>query len=299
MARRHGHSRTTMPKRTRRSGPAPLRDHVDQLIAGWAAELPDLDTAAVGVVYRLTRIAAVWSAEIDRVFAHHGITSTDFAVLANLRRAGSPHQLNQRHLMAALRLTSGTISLRIDKMVERGLVTRAPDPADARATLVRLTDAGADLFHRVAPEHLANEARLLAALPDAEHDTLARMLRTILVDIEQPPDARPDHQLGFTAGPATATQRKRADLGLPPQPGLLVESVRRGGPAERAGVRPGDTITHLGPVRLHSLACVERALDGAPPTLNATVVRAGEVWSVEIDTKAEAAGNGRTADDHS
>lgn len=278
-----------MPRRTRRAPSAPLRDHVDQLISGWAAELPDLDTAAVGVVYRLTRIAAVWSAEIDRLFASHGITSTDFAVLANLRRAGSPYQLNQRHIMAALRLTSGTVSLRIDKMVEQGLVTRGPDPADARATLVRLTEAGAELFHRVAPEHLANEARLLAALPEAERGTLARLLRTILIDIEQPADARPDHRLGFVATPAPAAQRKRAELGLPPQPGLLVESVHSGGPADRAGIRPGDTITRLGPIPVFSLTCAEQALDGARATLVATLLRAGRTVAVELDLAAAGA----------
>lgn len=261
-----------------------LRDHVDALIDGWAVERPDLDTAAVSVVYRVTRIAAVWNAEIDRLFASHGITSTDFAVLANLRRAGAPFQLNQRHLMTALRLTSGTVSLRIEKMVERGLVTRASDPNDARASIVSLTDEGAALFDRVAPEHLANEARLIAALPEPQRQVLADLLRTILVDIEQPADDRPDHRLGFTAAPATATQRKRADLGLPPQPGLLVESVRPGGAAELAGLRAGDTIVGFAGTELSSLTCLERALAGAAATARAEVLRAGERLEFRLRT---------------
>ncbi len=267
----------------RRGSNAGLRDHVDQLIQGWAAERPDLDTSAVAIVYRLTRIAAVWNGEIDRLFTAHGLTRTDFAVLANLRRAGAPFQLNQRHIMDALRLTSGTVSLRIEKMVDRGLVSRTTDPADARAAIVTLTEAGADLFDRVAPEHLANEARLLAALPEAQRDTLAELLRAILVDIEQPAAGRPDGRMGFTAAPATVTQRKRADLGLPPQHGLLVESVVRDGPADRAGIRPGDTVERVGDVALHSLACLERALDGAAGRVRARVLRNGKAIGCDVD----------------
>ena len=286
-----------MPRKTERVPRAALRDHVDQLIEGWAAERPDLDTTAVAIVYRLTRIAAVWNAEIDRVFASHGITSTDFAVLANLRRAGRPFQLNQRHLMTALRLTSGTVSLRIDKMVERGLVTRTADPSDARATIVTLTDAGAALFDVVAPDHLANESRLIASVPEPQRDALAGVLRTILIDVEQPQQGRPDHALGLVVAPAPATQRKRAELGLPPQHGLLVESVVVDGPAARAGVRVGDTITSLGDVQLSSLSCLERALERAlEPALEralepagpwrATVLRGGRTVSLDIQRPA-------------
>lgn len=263
----------SVPRRSQRAPRRAMRDHVDQLIDGWAQERPDLDTAAIAVVYRLTRIAAVWNGEIDRLFAGHGITTTDFAVLANLRRAGHPYRLNQRQIMTALRLTSGTVSLRIEKMVERGLVSRTTDPADARATIVELTDAGAELFDRVAPEHLANEARLLAALPDEQRDGLAALLRTILVDIEQPAEERPDVALGLTVAPAVATQRKRAELGLSPQHGLLVESVASGGAAERAGLRVGDTLTHVGDVALHSLTCLERALAVRSTQVEVSVLR--------------------------
>lgn len=272
-----------MPKRRPRPPRPVMRDHVDQLIEGWAAERPDLDTAAVGVVYRLTRIAAVWNAEIERLFASYGITSTDFAVLANLRRTGSPYQLNQRQLMTALRLTSGTVSLRIEKMVERGLVTRAVDPSDARAAIVTLTAEGAALFDVVAPEHLANERRLIASLPEVQQGQLAGMLRAILLDIEQPAEARPDHALGFTAAPTLATQRKRAEVGLPPQPGLLVESVERGGAADRAGVRPGDMVTRVGDVAVCSLACLERAIGAGGAPLVATLVRGGASTRIELE----------------
>ena len=274
-----------VPKRS--SGPqTPLRDQVDELISGWANERPDLDTTALAVVYRLTRVAAVWNGEVERLFAGFGLTSTDFAVLAVLRRHGPPYRLNQRQILRELRLTSGTVSLRVDKMVERGLVTRGADPADGRAMVIGLTDMGSRMFDRVAPDHLANEARLLAAIPPDDRLALARILRGILIDVEQPENDRPDVRLGFVSAGATAAQRKRAELGLGAQHGLLVETVNAGGPAELAGIRVGDTISHVDGRELHSLACLAGLLDesaGQAPSRVMTVVRGTRSLRLNLD----------------
>jgi DNA-binding MarR family transcriptional regulator len=261
-----------------------LRDHVDELVDSWAAERPDLDTSPIGVVYRLTRVAASWTTEIDRLFAAEGITSSDFAVLANLRRAGAPFQLSQRQLMSALRLTSGTISQRIDKLAGRDFVERHPDPHDARATLVTLTAAGLAAFDDIGPRHLANEAQLVAALPADQRDVLGRILRTLLIEIEQPTEHRPDEALGFRATPAALAQRKRAELGLPAQAGLLVEHVRAEGPAATAGVRVGDLLVRAGNVSLCSLTCLERALVAARRTISVTIDRGGSTVRVGLAT---------------
>ena len=264
--------------------PAPgLEDHVDRLLREWSSVRPDLDVAPIAVVYRLTRLAAEWNNDIDRVFAKARITNTDFAVLANLRRAGAPYQLSQRQIMSALRLTSGTVSIRIDKLVDRGLVQRQPDPNDARASLVMLTDTGSDLFEAVVPEHLANEARLVAALSPDDQALLGRLLKTLLIEIEQPPTDRPDHRLGMTVAPAAVGQHRRVAVGLPPQSGLLVESVVAAGPAAIAGVQAGDFLiaSHDSPLR--SLTCLERALIAHPASVPLILHRNGRRHAINIE----------------
>lgn len=261
-----------------------LEDHVDRLIREWSAVRPDLDVAPIAVVYRVTRLAAAWNNEIERVFAKANITNTDFAVLSNLRRVGAPFQLSQRQIMHALRLTSGTISIRIDKLVERGLVERQPDPADARASLVTLTQAGGDLFNAVAPEHLANEARLVAALAPDEQATLGDLLKSLLVEIEQPVDHRPDQRLGVTVAPAAAGQHRRAAVGLPARPGLLVESVTAGGPAATAGVQAGDLLIASHDTALRSLTCLERLVAANPESVSLTLDRNGRRHDVIVNT---------------
>ncbi len=259
-----------------------MRDHVDQLVAGWSRERPDLDVEPITVVYRLTRVAASWNQEIERFFADEGMTPTDFAVLANLRRAGPPYQQTQRQLMTALRLSSGTISLRIDKLVARRLVERRADPDDARASRVTLTDAGRKTFDEVAPRHLANEARLAATLPSEQRATLSDLLRTLLIEIEQPRADRPDELLGFVATPAPDAHRKRTELGLAPLNGLLVEQVRNGSAAHAAGLLMGDVITRVGTTPLAALTCLERALAEPASTVAVTVIRNGAEMRLSI-----------------
>jgi DNA-binding MarR family transcriptional regulator len=86
-------------------------------------------------------------------------------------------------------LSSGAITNRIDRLEERGLVRRTPDPADRRGVLVELTPAGRGAVDQAVERHLANEHRLLAGLTPAERDELAALLRRLLLtldDVEEP-----------------------------------------------------------------------------------------------------------------
>jgi DNA-binding MarR family transcriptional regulator len=258
----------------------PPDDYVGRLIAGWREERPDLAVDPIAIVYRVGRLAAHFATEVDRVFQHSGVTSADFAVLANLRRAGAPFQISQRRLADALRLTSGTVSVRIDRLAHAGLVRRAPDPDDRRGVLVSLTADGEQLFDALAPEHLANEARLVAALDADDQAELARLLQLLLVEYEltdEPADAR----LGMTVAPAHVTQQRRAGVGLPPAPGLLVTSVRPGGPASVAGLEAGDLLVGSARRPMRSLSDLDAATrEGAAVDLR--LQRGDEVRRVTV-----------------
>ena len=259
-----------------------LADHVDQLIEGWSHERPDLDVAPLGIVQRVARLATYFADQIEPVFADAGLTGSNFAVLANLRRSGAPYQLTQRDLMDSLRLTSGTVSVRIDDLSKRGLVRREPDPHDGRSVLVTLTEAGSEVFDAVAPAHLANEDRLLAALRPAEREELTRLLRTLLIEFDQPTDGRPDEELGFKIAPAHVAQGRRAALGLPPAAGLLIESVRPHSWASEAGLTMGDLLVKAGPVELRSLNCLAQAISANPKGVKLTVKRGSRSLNLDL-----------------
>jgi DNA-binding MarR family transcriptional regulator len=155
-------------------------DHVDHVLAQWAAERPDLDTAPVAVIARLGRATAYVEAGINAQLAEFGLTREAWDVLASLRRTGPPYHLSPTALYLAAMRSSGAMTHRLAALEAAGLVKRVPDPDDGRGMLVALTRKGVALVDRVAPTHLANERALLSALSDEEQRTLAELLRTLL-----------------------------------------------------------------------------------------------------------------------
>ena len=93
----------------------------------------------MGIVNRLGRVRRQLERRLAEVFAEHDLTAADFLVVVNLRRAGEPYCMPQARLMDALGLTSGTVSLRLDRLVKAGTVARQPDPNDRRGSLIRLS----------------------------------------------------------------------------------------------------------------------------------------------------------------
>ena len=218
------------------------RDRVDQVLLEWDRERPDLDFAPGGVSTRLGRARTYLDAELAATFARFGLTAADFVVMVTLRRAGRPYTMPQARLMDALGLTSGTVSVRLDRLERNEIVSRRPDPASARGSLVQLTGKGLRLFDEIVPVHLANEDRLLSALSPGERQTLADLLRRLLAGFES---ASTDVAggLGLTLEPAHLARTRRQAVGLSDTPGLLVTDVAAASAADEAGIERGDLIT--------------------------------------------------------
>lgn len=258
-------------------------DSVDHVLADWARERPDLDFTPVGVVTRLARVRGYLDAAVADVFGGFGLTAADFLVIVTLRRSGAPYRMPQARLMDALGLTSGTVSVRLDRLERRGIVTRTPDPASARGSMVQLTGPGLALFDQVAPVHLANENRLLAALTGEERLALAGLLRRLLASFEtHATDVA--GRIGLTLEPAHLAQQRRQAVGLAHRPGMLVAAVRAGSPGATAGIEPGDLLTHLDGQPVISSTGLALLLDGLAgrEAVAATVVRGNDESSVAI-----------------
>jgi DNA-binding MarR family transcriptional regulator len=159
-------------------------DHVSIILAQWAAERPDLDASPMGIVGRISRLSLVVEKELEPVFEQWGLNHWSFDMLATLRRAGAPYRLSPTELFRSMMVTSGTMTNRIDRLAEKGLVRRVPDPEDRRGILVELTDQGHELIDSALISHVANEARLLQPLSREEQSTLTVLLRKWLSTLE-------------------------------------------------------------------------------------------------------------------
>jgi DNA-binding MarR family transcriptional regulator len=106
---------------------------------------------------------------VRRLRAEPGPPVTQFAVLGHLDREG-PASVSD--LAAAQRMRPQSMAQTVRELEDAGLVTRRPDPGDARRAFVELTDAGNDLLQST---RAAREDWLTRAL-DRELDAREREL---------------------------------------------------------------------------------------------------------------------------
>src|SRR5690554_1535208 len=102
----------------------PRRDEVDRIVEAWTRERPDLDVSPLHVLSRVGRLARHLDRARRQAFQSSSLESWEFDVLSALRRAGEPYQLSPKALMQATLVSSGTMTNRIDRLVQRNLVER-------------------------------------------------------------------------------------------------------------------------------------------------------------------------------
>jgi len=105
---------------------------------------------------------------LNAEFPTNELSLNEYDVLFNL----SQHEgwkLRIKELNKYLLLTQPSVSRLIDRLAARALVTKSSDPSDARGIIVEMSQAGFDLFRRVAVTHMKSIAdRVGAALTDEE-----------------------------------------------------------------------------------------------------------------------------------
>ena len=160
---------------------------MQRLVDAWARERPDLDVSPLEVLSRVTRLARHLDRARRTAFAAHGLDGWEFDVLAALRRAGEPYVLSPGQLVTSTLVTSGTMTNRIDRLADKHLVERLPDPADRRGVHVRLTPLGRQRVDAALEDLLAREREILGVLPAAQQRSLARLLRVMVAPFDNEP----------------------------------------------------------------------------------------------------------------
>jgi DNA-binding MarR family transcriptional regulator len=160
------------------------QDEVDRIVGAWTRERPDLDVSPLQVLSRVSRLARHLDLARRAAFAEHGLETWEFDVLSALRRAGAPYQLSPGRLVTQTLVTSGTMTNRIDRLEERGLLARSPDPNDRRGVVVSLTTEGQSQVDAAMADLLERERALLGHLDLRARDELAAALRTLVAPFD-------------------------------------------------------------------------------------------------------------------
>ena len=102
------------------------------------------------------------------------LSMREYDVLYTLSKCREPVRIGELHRQVLL--SQPALSRMVDRLVERGLIQRCPDPADGRGVRLSLTDAGRDKQHQVGRRHARSVARAVTA--ELDRDEL-RQLATI------------------------------------------------------------------------------------------------------------------------
>ena len=89
------------------------------------------------------------------------VSMREYDVLYTLSKSSAPQRVSElgRHVL----LSQPALSRLVDRLAERGLIERCPDPADGRGVRLSLTEAGRDLQRRIGRRHARDVARALTA----------------------------------------------------------------------------------------------------------------------------------------
>ncbi|GAB3801932.1 MarR family winged helix-turn-helix transcriptional regulator [Humibacter antri] len=80
------------------------------------------------------------------------LSLTEYDVLHTISKQES-RSIRMRDLRTQVLLTQPSVSRLVDRLIERGLLSKCPEAHDGRGAIVRLTDTGHDLYRHCAVQH--------------------------------------------------------------------------------------------------------------------------------------------------
>jgi MarR family transcriptional regulator, 2-MHQ and catechol-resistance regulon repressor len=131
---------------------------------------------ALNAFITLMRAADSVMARLSEGLSAHDLTASQFGLLETLMHLGP---LCQKDLARKLLVSGGNVTMVVDNLERRGLVTRERNTADRRLVTVALTAAGRKLIAAVFPRHMAAIVAQFEILTSTEQETLRRLCRTL------------------------------------------------------------------------------------------------------------------------
>ncbi|CAJ0776015.1 hypothetical protein LMG18090_00642 [Ralstonia mannitolilytica] len=90
----------------------------------------------------------------------------------------------QRDLVGSLQIERATVSIVVANLVRKGLVEQIPDAVDQRQKMLRLTTAGAALWHQL-PDLTFIRDIAFSGFSETDIETTVRVLKTATERLQQ------------------------------------------------------------------------------------------------------------------
>lgn len=169
----------------------PEQDHVDRFLTAIHLVYPDLDLEVEGIVDRIAGLARRLNRLQDETLAEFDLDTAEHKALSMLAQGGPPHRSSPGRMAQRMELSSGATTNRLDRLEQRGLIRRLPDPSDRRGVVVELTEHGLATYGRAVGVQAQKEALVAAALTQGEQHRLNALLRKLMREFERREQAGP------------------------------------------------------------------------------------------------------------
>ena len=140
----------------------------------------DDTTRVVTALRALVQVLRTGAGEATR---RTGLSSAQLFVLSKLADAPAP---SVNALARRVHAHQSSVSVVVDLLAKRGLVARAPDPADRRRRTIDLTPKGRTLLRRAPDTVQSRLVQAIAALPHAKRRSLREGLEAVVTTIGGP-----------------------------------------------------------------------------------------------------------------
>jgi len=146
------------------------------------------DRSNTRVWLRLLSCTMAIEKELQRRFVERGTTLPRFDVLAALDR--NPDGMTMGALSKALLVSNGNITQLTQKLKRDGLIDVTPLPSDRRTQIVRMTEEGAQQFHKLARAHNDWIDQMLTGLDFSQRERMYVALGTMKISIAKAAQGR-------------------------------------------------------------------------------------------------------------
>lgn len=157
---------------------------LERIKTDWQRVHPDLDSRPMLMPIVLGRLQQALSRRVEATYRKHGLNPANWDLLLTLRRSAPAEGLTPGELTELTAVSGPSMTNRVDKLVDKGLVERNVSVHDRRSWRVRLTGRGRALVDELLPQHVENEARVLSALSAPEVRELERIALKLLRALE-------------------------------------------------------------------------------------------------------------------
>ena len=156
-----------LPAPTPAAARTPSEEHRQDVALYVAAGGDESVQRVATAVHGLSRRLNQW---YDRQLADLDISSGEWSVMSTLVRDPDGRGCTPSELADAANVAPSSMTHRLDRMVERGLVTRATDPDNRVRVRVKLTRRGWEVFRAAIRESNMIEADVLACMSAHEQN---------------------------------------------------------------------------------------------------------------------------------